>query len=235
MIYIVTGISRGLGFAIAKELLDKRLKVIGIGRSNRIQHPNLQFIKCDLSSSKDREALKFEEFTEPVTLINNAGILGEIGRVSQMKSISNLAEVLEVNTIAPLELTKKIYSAVKNKENFTLVNVSSGAANRSIPSWAAYCASKAALNMLSEIFYLEELELGNYIKVYAVAPGVIDTGMQEQIRSTNQNDFSSVNKFVELKNNGELFSPEEAAKRLLNLLELKYTGDVFYDLRTINN
>lgn len=232
MIYLITGVSRGLGKAIAELCLQKG-SVIGIGRSHSIDHPDFSFLQCDLSDAQSINELEFPEFNEPVTLINNAGIIGTIGRISNSES-SILGEVLQVNTIAPTVLLQKVYGGMKNKDQFTLVNISSGAANRAIPSWAAYCASKAAINMLSETFYLEEKELGNNPKVFCVAPGVIDTDMQAQIRSSEERDFSQVENFIRLKNDNQLFSTKEAAARLLKLLEMKNAeDDIFFDLRQV--
>lgn len=232
MIFIITGVSRGLGEALALQCLNNGDQVIGIGRSHSIKDQNFHFIACDLSDLAAVKAIDLELPDGSITLINNAGIIGEIGRLSEMKE-SCLEDVLKVNTIAPQILLDKVYKKIKNKSDFTLVNISSGAANRSIPSWAAYCASKAALNMLSENFYLEEQELGNNCKVYAVAPGVIDTDMQTQIRAADSKDFSAVQNFISMKENKDLFSANEAAKRLLKLLNQPYSGEIFNDLRTI--
>ena len=130
-------------------------------------------------------------------------------------------------------LAHKIYQKIENKDSFTLVNISSGAANRAIPSWAGYCASKAALNMLTESFYLEEREKGNHPKVYAVSPGVIDTDMQVQIRSSKKSDFSSVDNFIGMKEENQLFTPQEAALRLIQLLNAADFDSIFYDLRQV--
>ena len=230
--FFVTGISKGLGEAIVIALLEKGEKVTGIGRSSTIKHPNYSFEYCDLSSPNQVEELHLSIPDEPITLINNAGIIGEINRLSDQKNL-DLKIVLQINTVAPMELTKMIYQQVKDKSSFTLINISSGAASKAIPSWASYCASKAALNMLTETFFLEEKELGNLPKVYAVSPGVIDTNMQEQIRAVNESSFSSVQNFINLKENDELFSPKEAASRLLKLTEQNYTGQIFHDLRDV--
>lgn len=230
--YIVTGVSRGLGKAIVEELLERNEKVIGIGRGHNFNHPNFSFLTCDLSQPKTIGKLNFPEFSEKVVLINNAGIIGNIKRLSDQAE-SDLEEVLTVNVTSAIYLLKSVYSKVKRKDFFTVINISSGAANRAIPSWAGYCASKAALNMLTETFYLEELEKGNHPTVYAIAPGVIDTDMQSQIRSSAENDFSSVNNFIEMKKNGHLFSPKSAALRLLKLLERPFKGELFQDLRNI--
>jgi len=230
--YIVTGVSRGLGKAIVEELLKNNEKVIGIGRTHSLNHSNFSFFECDLSQPEEIKQLKFPKFSDKVTLINNAGVLGNIKRLSD-QSKSDLQEVLNVNVTSPLILLQQIYSSVKDKNNFTLVNISSGAANRAIPSWAGYCASKAALNMLTETFYLEELEKGNHPTVYAVSPGVIDTDMQVKIRNADKIDFSSVDNFKELKLNNSLFSAKEAALKLFLLIEKPFQGEVFQDLRNI--
>lgn len=231
MIFI-TGVSRGLGKAIAEWYLSKGEKVTGIGRSTDLAHENFSFISCDLSDLNAVRNLQFDSFSEEVVLINNAGIIGEIKRLSDMETV-DVDYVLTVNVSAPVVLTQQMYRQVENKDLFTLVNISSGAANRAIPSWASYCASKAALNLHTETFFLEEQEKGNHPKVYCVAPGVIDTGMQDQIRSANPDNFSSSENFHTLKNEDKLFSPAEAAERLARLVASEYDQEIFYDLRNV--
>lgn len=231
--YLVTGVSRGLGKSIVEELLANNEKVIGIGRSHSFDHPNFSFISCDLSDINSIREIQFPEFNEEVVLINNAGIIGEIKRMSDQETL-DLARVLEVNTIAPAELTKLVYNQVITKDGFTLINISSGAANRAIPSWAAYCTSKAALNMLTESFVVEEREKGYDVVAYAVSPGVIDTDMQSEIRGANPENFSSLDNFKALHENDDLFSAQEAAKRLLKLISEPFTGEIKVDLRTIS-
>lgn len=230
--YIVTGVSKGLGKAIVEELLKHNQRVIGIGRSHHFEHPNFSFLECDFSSPGEIENLIFPELVGPITLINNAGVIGDIKRISD-QAFLDIGHVMAVNVISPMRLLHFVYSRVENKSEFSLVNISSGAANRAIPSWASYCASKAALNMLTETFYQEELEKGNHPTVYAVSPGVIDTDMQVKIRSTDKADFSAVGNFQELKNSNSLFSATEASSRLLSLLNKSFAGQTMQDLRTI--
>ena len=78
MIYI-TGVSRGLGKTIAELFLSKGEKVTGIGRSADISHENFTFLSCDLSDLNAVGQLNFTRTKEPITLINNAGIIGEMG------------------------------------------------------------------------------------------------------------------------------------------------------------
>ena len=230
--YIVTGVSRGLGKAIVEQLLERNEKVTGIGRSHGFSNPNFTFLECDLSQLEKINAIEFPVLQGKVTLINNAGILGDVKRLSDQTEF-DLDKIMTINVVSPMRLTQIVYAQVESKNDFTLVNISSGAANRAIPSWAGYCASKAALNMLTETFYLEELEKGNHPKVFAVSPGVIDTDMQVQIRASKKADFSSVENFQELKDSDKLYSTKEASSRLLGLLKLPFNGDITQDLRNI--
>lgn len=228
---IVTGVSRGLGAAIAKAFLEEGHEVIGIGRDTEISHPAFAFMKLDLSKHEAVEAFEFPELhAEAVILINNAGILGEVKRISAMDS-DHSGTVMQVNVVAPIQLTAKVARLCGDKIPFTLVNISSGAGKRPIPSWAAYCASKAALDLFSETFYLEEQELGRKTRVYSLAPGVVDTDMQRNIRTSDPADFSSVDSFRNLKENGELSAPGEVAQKLIHLLRKPYNGQVVCSVR----
>ena len=82
-------------------------------------------------------------------------------------------------------------------------------------------------------FYIEEQERNRKVIAYAVAPGVIDTGMQAEIRAASIEDFSERDNFVRMKEEGMLYSKEEAANRLLQLLKMPFSGEVFQDLRNL--
>jgi benzil reductase ((S)-benzoin forming) len=213
----ITGVSKGLGEAFALHFLNEGHPVIGIGRSHSIVHENFQFISCDLSDRGQVDSIDFGSIDEEVLFINNAGIIGNIQRLSDQE-VPDAFEVMMVNSIAPMIFCAKISKACYADKILTIVNISSGAARRSIPSWASYCSSKAALDRFSETFYLEELEKGRPIRVYSVAPGVIDTSMQSVIRSSKAVDFSSISRFLELKKNHELRSTEEVVQKIIDLI-----------------
>lgn len=231
---IVTGVSKGLGKALVQHYLDAGVEVIGIGRSHNFDHSNFTFIPCDLSLITEIEKLVIPMCDDDTILFNNAGQIGHIQRLSDQVSF-DVAEVLTVNTIAPMMLSAKVINAVGKGYVFTLVNISSGAGRGPIPSWSAYCASKAAIDMFSLTFYKEEIEKGRSIKVYSIAPGVIDTPMQEKIRTTNANSFSSIQRFVDLKNNADLLSPEDVVNKIIKLLSLPFNeNEIICSLRDIN-
>jgi NAD(P)-dependent dehydrogenase (short-subunit alcohol dehydrogenase family) len=99
-----------------------------------------------------------------------------------------------------------------------VLNISSGLGRRAMASQAAYCAAKAGMDHFTRCVALEEALQTNGAKVCSLAPGVIDTGMQEQLRAADSGVFPDQAGFMNLKTSGSLTSPEEAAKRVLAVL-----------------
>ena len=155
-------------------------------------------------------------------MINNAGVLGKVRRTVD-QDIESLQEVFEVNVLAAMIMTGKM-AALENQ--LTIVNISSGAGKNPIPSWGAYCASKAALDMFSKVFYLEEQERGRNTKVYSIAPGVVDTKMQTTIRAVDEENFSQKQQFVDLKNMGQLSNVKEVARKIHRMLSLAFNEEM---------
>lgn len=222
---IITGASSGIGKALAEIYLQQGQKVIGISRTNSIEHELFEFIPCDLTKV---EELKFllkklpECFTpnEEISLINNAGIIGDI-KASKDLTLEHYLNVTTVNIVALQAITTSALAHTNNHQLNAIVNISSGAGRRAIPSWSAYCASKAAVDLFSETIKAELLEQGNnHTKVYALAPGVVDTQMQNHIRKTNEADFSSLSNFKKLKEENNLKSPLDVAQQIIELLQL---------------
>jgi benzil reductase ((S)-benzoin forming) len=226
----VTGVSRGLGKAVAEKFLKEGYLVVGIGRSSNVDHINYSFVACDLSLQSDIDKIQFDATSEEVILINNAGQIGHIERISDQKQ-PDFEEVMQVNTLAPMYLSWSCLQQVKGA--IKIVNISSGAASRAIPGWAAYCASKAALDRFSETIQLEEKEKGRDVKIWSVAPGVIDTAMQEKIRSASVESFSSLDTFLDLKKNDELTNPQVTADKLFRLIVQEEIDRVVCSLREI--
>ena len=226
----ITGVSKGLGKALATAFLNLGEEVIGIGRSHSFTDKNFRFISCDLENLEQVKNLDFGKLSASVLFINNAGIIGAIERISEQTS-SDIQSVLNTNTLAPMLLCQKIVKAFTPTEGLTIVNISSGAGKRAIPSWASYCASKAALDIFSEAIYLEEKERGRNVKIYALSPGVIDTEMQNKIRSKKTSGFSSSETFKELKTLGKLVPPQLTAQKIIQLLAEEHSGEVIYSLK----
>lgn len=231
---IITGTSRGIGKAIAEKYLSEGEIVHGIGRTSTIEHANYTHHFCDLSSPKQVEELQIPEMNEAVVFIHNAGILGTVNRFAGLKK-QDTSEVMQLNFLSGTELLHKLVRSLKQEQLFTGVFISSGAGKRPIPSWAAYCASKAAVDLFLETFQAEEDEKpGSTIRVYAFSPGVVDTAMQTQIRSVEKEHFSSIERFRDLHSDNELLAPEIVAQKLYSLIERRPTEKVLWSVSEID-
>jgi benzil reductase ((S)-benzoin forming) len=222
--YFITGTSKGIGKALTEKILEvENTFVYGISRNVTLQHPRYHHQPLDLSDITALRNNLYKLFpdlpdAEQVVLVNNAGVVGEIGYVGCLPT-DNFEFVFNVNVNAPAILMNDFisaYSALPCPK--VIVNISSGAGQRPVDGWSAYCASKAALDMLSQTCQQEQDLLGSGIKVYALSPGVVDTAMQQHIREANSEQFSSRQRFLDLHANEELLPPGTVASRILNLV-----------------
>lgn len=232
MIVYITGCSKGLGKAFAKVCLDRGDTVIGIGREATIQHKRFQFQQADLRSAQEINALDLSITGKTVMLINNAGIIGSIKRSVTLNDDTD-EEVMAVNYLAPVKLCRKLIQEQPTGVNLIIVNISSGAARRSIPGWAAYCSSKAALDRFSETLHLEMQEMGRTVQVLSLAPGIVDTEMQEQIRSAEPNQFSSLETFRSYFETNQLQTPDATATTILNAISQSLFKEVICSIRDV--
>ncbi len=240
----VTGASRGLGLALAEQVPWEKTRVVGFGRSKpppfaaRRADVALEWVWVNLGSADgadvvastiDRELKGF--WGERILFFNNAGTLAPIGPVDKVDS-RDYKQALMLGTVTPLAIAQHFLKAVKETSKDTwLVNISSGAASSAYPGWSAYCAGKAALDHWTRCASLELAKRPHATRVYAVAPGVLDTAMQVQIRATPKADFPPVDKFIDLHKEGRLTPPEDAAKRLYRFLLLPRGRPPVVDLR----
>jgi benzil reductase ((S)-benzoin forming) len=219
--YFITGTSKGLGRAITEQLLkDQNNFVFGYSRNNVITHKNYYHKLIDLNNLEGLKKIQFPELNNPekIVLINNAGIVGDINHVGGLKNDQIIA-CYNINLIAPAIITNNFVSTYKSLANEKLiVNISSGAGKSAIDGWSTYCSAKAGIDMFSKVF-AEEINIDNTnFKVLSLAPGIIDTGMQNQIRGAKQSSFSNLERFVEYKKNGDLASAEETANKVIRIL-----------------
>lgn len=223
---ILTGHSQGLGRAMADALLGKGIAVLGISRSSEPRliktYPSLlieeQFDLADSSAlevwlSGGRLNAFLQNETAPV-LINNAGTVLPIGKAGA-QSNSEIAKAVALNVSAALMLTNQFLADTGRAADRRVVHISSGAARSPYAGWNVYCATKAALDHHARCLAIEN---HSGLRVSSIAPGIIDTGMQAQIRASSLEQFPLREKFDELKATGSLVAPEAAAERLLAYL-----------------
>ncbi len=222
----ITGVSGGIGRAVAEAFLKEGYEVTGIGR-HFPEDLAIAKLELDLSDPVAVEGFEFPDadHATKAILINNAGTVGEIAPVFNMSGAEQ--QVMQVNLISPMILCRKFVRHFENSSQ-VIVNISSGAGKRPIPSWSAYCASKAGLDLFSETIQAEANEATKDLRVHAFSPGVVDTEMQAVIRSTSPEKFSSLSRFLKLHEEKALRSPHEVATDILRLLERKYPVIVSY-------
>jgi benzil reductase ((S)-benzoin forming) len=223
--YIITGTSKGLGKALAERLLtDPEHFVIGISRTVSIQHDNYQHLFIDLSDvhmlHKHYNSI-FPDFRNPskICLINNAGNIGEITYLGKQHD-EKIIEGYNCNVIAPALLMNEFVRRYKNNEAAKLVlNISSGAGKKPVDGWSVYCSSKAALDMQTAVAANEAKFSHTNFRFFSLAPGILDTPMQTEIRKVAPEDFSRVEEFINYKKEHMLVSPEKVADKIVWLLE----------------
>ncbi len=222
--FYITGTSRGLGKAIAEELLQGANNyVYGYSRGCSIEHPNYEHHNIDLSIVNDISNVTFNSHNdgEKIVLINNSGTLGEVNYVGRLADRS-ISEGFIINLIAPGVLMNNFIKAYSGtKTNKLIINISSGAAQNPIDGWNVYCSSKAALDMYSEVVGQEQdiLSSEHPIKILSVAPGLVNTKMQDDIREVPKANFSRLEDFYDYHKNSELISPDDVAKKIMKIID----------------
>ncbi|MGB5737498.1 MAG: SDR family oxidoreductase [Thiohalocapsa sp.] len=216
----ITGASRGLGAGMAQFFLDRGMRIAVCARTlppfendGRSMARAVDVTDHAAVTSFCAEAV--ERFDQIDLWINNAGILTPMGPLRD-NDPADFTRHIEVNVLGTFHGSQAFIRHLHERGGEgTLINMSSGAARNAYAGWSAYCSGKAAVDRMSQAIALEESQYG--LRVHAVSPGVIDTDMQDIIRNSHPAIFPKVHKFVELKNNNQLSTPEFVAEHILKL------------------
>jgi benzil reductase ((S)-benzoin forming) len=216
-LYLVTGSSRGLGAALVAQLSQPGNAVIGIAR--RI-NPALKAEQWTLDLADPLPAaerlqawLRANAGWDSATLINNAALLSAPGPLAAT-SLAELSAALRVGLEAPTLLSRVFLAETAGVPRRRILNISSGLGRRAMAGSAAYCAVKAGLDHLSRALALEAPDVG----VVSLAPGVIDTDMQVQLRGADPAHFPEQARFQGLKDGGQLQTAEATATAIIQFL-----------------
>ena len=236
---ILTGGSRGMGLHMALQLLSPQRHLLCISRhvnrqladeAQRLNAPFTQWTQdlADTTTAAQRlQAWLAEQDAAQVssaTLINNAGVIPRIGPLEDCPP-EDLANALRVGLEAPMQLTAAFLRATGAwvtdgwRGPRKVLNISSGLGRRAMAAQAPYCAAKAGMDHFTRCSALDEAQHPHGARLVSLAPGVIDTDMQSQLRAGDPAAFPDLERFVELKRQGQLTSPAEAASRVLAWLE----------------
>jgi NAD(P)-dependent dehydrogenase (short-subunit alcohol dehydrogenase family) len=239
---IVTGHTKGLGAALAANLLARGVPVLGLARSRSAalaaDYPDLfEDIALDLADGAalaawldDTALAGWLEGSGAVLLLNNAGVVSPVGPLDAQDPQAVLRAVA-LNVAAPIALSAAVVRASEGAQR-RILHISSGAARNAYPGWSVYCATKAALDQHARAVALDG-ECG--VRICSLAPGVIDTGMQAEIRATPEARFPLRQRFVDLKETGTLVDPDACAEQLVDyLLGAGFGAEPIADLRTLS-
>lgn len=229
---ILTGASRGLGAAMAEQLLQRGSALLTMSRRpNQSLYAKaaetgtpLEQWAVDLADGVAASArldawLASQPPFSSATLINNAALAGKPGPIGDTDATA-LAAVLRVGLEAPILLTRAFLRATRGwAVPRKVLNISSGAGKKPLTGTAAYCAVKAGLDHFSRVVALDEAHGRDGAMIVSLAPGVIDTDMQSALRDSNVQVFPDQPRFAAMKNEGKLSSAADAASKVLAFLD----------------
>ncbi len=237
---VVTGHTRGLGAAIAAELLTRDVHVLGIARQTNAalaerSRGALTQVQLDLADSEaltewlHRDALASSlHGAQRALLVNNAGVLQPAGPL-EVQDVEGVIRAVTVNVAAPLALSAAFIAATHDARERRILHISSGAARNAYAGWSVYGATKAALDHHARAVALDRTPA---LRISSVAPGVIDTEMQAEVRSTSEDKFPDRQRYVDLKREGRLQAPDQVGRAVVEfMLSDAFGGEPVADLR----
>ena len=230
----ITGSSRGLGAAIAAQRLREGHQVVGISRQ---ASPEL----AALASARGLQLTQWTlDLADPVaaaqqlaswlvqqdgkafasaTLINNAGVVTEPGPLADTPLVE-ASQGMRVGLEAAVLLSAAfLHATAQWTVPRKVLNISSGLGRRAMAGSAVYCAAKAGMDHYTRAVALEQSSLPNGARIVSLAPGVIDTDMQVQLRGADPRRFPERDRFMQFKSLGQLDSPATAAGKVLAYLD----------------
>lgn len=225
---IITGHTRGLGRALAELYLRRGWRVLGLARGAAdMVSPNLRQMQIDLADGaalaawlSDGLLRGFLADADNILLVNNAGTVSP-NAVSGRQRPSEILSAVSLNVAAPLLLANAVLAARPALVPLDILHIGSGAGRKSYAGWSVYGASKAALDHHARCLAAEHHE---NVRAACLAPGVVDTDMQAQIRASDAAAFPLKGRFVSLKNEGGLQTAADTAAKIAAYVESERFG-----------
>lgn len=228
---IVTGTSSGIGEEVARQLLQRGWEVIGIARrAAATDTPGYTHCSFDLADV-DRLTPALEKQIGPrvrdrsltrLALVNNAADVALLGQVDQLEP-AGMLKAYAINTVAPVLLMGWLLRTAA-RIPIRIVNVSSGAGVEPLPGFGLYGSTKAALRLAGMVLGAE-LDLrasggvARDVTVWSYEPGVVETPMQEAVRTARAETFPIVQVFQGLAAEGRLRTADAPAEEIVSYLE----------------
>ena len=183
---LITGASRGLGSAIARELAPTHDLLLGARSADALRDILAELPEATAWPVELTDYSAVADAVVPIqrldVLVHNAGV-AELGTIAE-SSVGQWRNTLEANLITVVELTRLLLPALR-AANGHVVLINSGAGLRANAGWAAYAASKFGLRAFGDALRLEEPAL----RVTSIHPGRIDTDMQREIVASEGREY----------------------------------------------
>jgi benzil reductase ((S)-benzoin forming) len=230
-LFVITGTSRGIGDALARNLLQQGHSVVGVSRSGHdlTGSANFHHLPFDLTrTSRVGEIMDKVEaiFTAGrfnfVCLVNNASAVDPVGPIEKGPA-EQIEAHLAIGLVSPMLLTSRFIQrftgeAIRKKVAF----ISSGAAHTPLPDESVYCTAKAGLHMFARCVGLEQKDRSDGFEVVSIGPGMVDTAMQLAVRSKSSDEFAMADFFRQAFAEGRLQDPDAVAGKILSILEGRF-------------
>jgi benzil reductase ((S)-benzoin forming) len=230
----ITGGSSGIGAAMARVVPYSDVRVINISRRELDGYDHFEADLADPAAWRgvaDLFAREIKDFNgERIVFVHSAGTLQPIGFAGEVPTDAYTKQVL-LDSASPQVLGDAFLRAAREtRAECHIVMISSGAAFTVFEGWSAYCAGKAAMDQWVRTAGAEQARRGDRCRLLAVAPGIVETAMQREIRAASSEDFPSVGRFVDVHAKNQARDPEEAAREIWSLLERKLENGAVVDL-----
>jgi NAD(P)-dependent dehydrogenase (short-subunit alcohol dehydrogenase family) len=167
---LVTGVSKGIGEAVAQLLLENNWKVYGVSRNRPVTpHDNLVWLQSDLTNPSAIAAITKQIAEKNIDLlVSNAGVAFQ--ELASLTTSASYRKMFDLNVLAPMLLVSELKDKI---ETSTIISISSVSDRIAENDFALYCSSKAANTR-----YFESLAKDlNRAKVYTLLPDYVDTPM----------------------------------------------------------
>lgn len=217
---VITGASRGIGAGLARYFHERGVD-LGLCARSACALDDGEHVLTERFDIRDEAAVDgfagrvAARFGHIDVWINNAGVLTPVGPLRDV-AVADFKDNLDVNLVGVFLASRAYARHIRSSaRGGVLINISSGAATSPYAGWSAYCAGKAAVDLLSGCIQLEERDAG--LRVHAVAPGIIDTDMQEIARSSSAEDFPLAADFRGYKERDAFNRPDYVAEKLFQL------------------
>jgi benzil reductase ((S)-benzoin forming) len=229
--FLITGSSRGIGEALALKILENGNTVLGVARnrSHRLKFAQYFHLPFDLRDTprigeimeKVDEIIEDQSF-DFVCLVNNASAVEPLNSIEKCPP-DEVESHVRIGLITPMILTSMFIrkfsgSKIRKKVAF----ISSGAAFTALPDESIYCSSKAGIHMFAQCIGLEQKNRENGFEVLSIGPGMVDTSMQQAVRSKRSEEFAMADFFKQAFEDGKLQEPDKVAEKIFTILGSKF-------------